>query len=188
MLLNFNIKKLVYTIKSKLSSSKILKSSINDLKDQTEDHLCSINENTNEIHANYEHALEIESKIDKLAERMDEISMLFGAAEVVKNPTIPKLSRVEKAVFLALYALSEEMQYVTYRQISESVNLSETLVMNYITILIEKGVPIIKSYGGNRTRLRVSSYFKNRQTKSDILKLNHDASKQVVLNSYLVNN
>ncbi len=187
VLSNFSLKKLTNPIKSLFNSQESLKKSVDDLKEQTEDHLQAINESTNEIHSNYEYFLEIESKLNKLAERVDEISMLIGLNQNQKTKELPKLTTVEKEVFLALYSLCEEKEYTTYREISKAVKLSETLIMNYITILIEKGVPIIKSYSNDITKLKLSSYFKTLQTKKDILKINADYSQQSALNNFIIN-
>jgi hypothetical protein len=187
MLSNFNMKKLGFSIKSLSSHNhehEETKKEIASLKEQVEDHLHAINENTNEIQSNYEYSREIEEKIEKLAERIDELSLLIGLNPNQKNPEIPKLTTVEKEIFLALYAICEESEYATYEEIATSVNLSQTLVMSYITILIEKGIPIIKSYD-DTTKIKLSSYFKNIQTKNNILKINEDISKQIILNSYL---
>ena len=172
-------------MKSLFKSQDSIKNSVDELKEQVDDHLEAINGNTNEIQSNYEYAVEIESKLNKLAERIDEISMLICLNPNQKMPEIPRLTTVEKQVFLALYALCDEQEYVTYQEIARAVNLSETLIMSYITILIEKGIPIIKSYSNDMTRLKLSSYFKDLQTKNNILKINEDISKQIVLNSFI---
>jgi biotin operon repressor len=185
LLSRINLKKLAYSTKSLLKFPFSLRKSLNDLKEQVEDHLISINENTNEIQSNYEYCFEIESKINKLQERMDEISMILTTGKTNEQTKIPNLTTVEKGIFLALYTLTEEREYISYYEIAEAVNLSETLVMNYITILIEKGIPIIKNFSDGITRLKLSSYFKTLQTKSNILKINEDISKQMGLTKFI---
>jgi hypothetical protein len=179
------MKKLVFSIKSLFSRQNQTKEHVEELKEQTDDHLRAINENTNEIQSNYEYSIEISQKISKLAERIDEISMVMGLNKDQKTPEMPKLTTVEKEIFLALYTICEEQEYASYQEIADTVNLSETLVMNYLTILIEKGVPIIKSYSDDKTKLKLSSYFKTMQTKNNILKINEDISEQIVLNNFL---
>lgn len=181
---NLSCKKLASSVRALFRSHSSLKKAQNELKEQIEDHLEAINENTNEIQANYEHSLEIEEKINKIAERIDEISMVVGLSSRKKND-IPKLTIIEKQIFLALYKLCDEQEYASYYDIARMVNVSETLVMSYITILIEKGIPIIKSYSGSQARVRLSSYFKNIQTKKNILRVNHDVTKQAVLQSFV---
>ncbi len=182
VLSNFSLKKVVSSVKSLFNSHEVVKKSVDEIKDQVDDQLNSINENTNEIQSNY---VELQPKINRLAERIDEISMLIGLNQSQKKHEIPRLTTIEKEVFLALYTLCEEKESATYDEISKTVNLSETLVMNYITILIEKGVPIIKSYSDDRTKIKLSSYFKSIQTKNNVLKINEDISKQIVLNSFI---
>ena len=185
VLSNFKAKNLVFSIKSLFSRQNQTKEHVEELKEQTDDHLRAINENTNEIQSNYEYSIEISQKISKLAERIDEISMVMGLNKDQKTPEMPKLTTVEKEIFLALYTICEEQEYASYQEIADTVNLSETLVMNYLTILIEKGVPIIKSYSDDKTKLKLSSYFKTMQTKNNILKINEDISEQIVLNNFL---
>jgi predicted transcriptional regulator len=180
-----SLKKIGESVKTLFNSQNSMKNSVEDMKEQVEDHLTSINENTNEIQSNYEYSMEVDEKINKLAERIDELSMLAGINKKQKKSEMPKLTTVEKQIFLALYTLCDEQEYVSYREIASIVNLSETLVMNYLTILIEKGVPIIKSYKDNETKIKLSSYFKNLQTKNNILKINQDITKQVILSSYI---
>lgn len=176
---------MINSIQSLFKSHNSLKKSVDDLKEQVDDHLQAINESTNEIQSNYEYLLELESKMNKLAERIEELSLIMSINPNQKSPEMPKLTTVEKEIFLALYSISEQQEYATYKEISDAVNLSETLIMNYITILIEKGIPIIKNYSDDVTKLKLSSYFKNMQTKQNILKINEDISKQIVLKNFL---
>ena len=50
---------------------------LNGIKRQFEEHLQAINENTNEIQSNYEYLSEMESKINKMAERIDQIQLFL---------------------------------------------------------------------------------------------------------------
>ncbi len=173
-------------LKGLFSAKNKIKKALDDVKEQLEDHLTSINENTNEIQANYEYVHEVESKINKLTERIDEISMFIGMHPQQRNDSeIPVLTTQEKRVFLVLYAITEEKEHTTYKEIALKLSLPETLVMNYITNLIEKRIPIIKSYSNNEIRLKISSYFKTKQTKTNILRINEDISKQIQLNNYV---
>ncbi|TKJ17788.1 hypothetical protein CEE44_04635 [Candidatus Woesearchaeota archaeon B3_Woes] len=185
VLSNFNLKKISSSVRSLFNSNKKLKKEIEILKEQVEDHLSSINQNTNEIQSNYEYSLKVDPRINKLSERIDEMSMVIGLNKHKKNPEMPKLTTIEKEIFLALYTQCEEREYTTYKNISTKVRLSETLVMNYLTILIEKGIPIIKSYSDDTTKIKLSSYFKTLQTKKNVLKINADFSKQSALAHFI---
>ena len=56
-------------LSSTIGAAERLKGVFSDVKEELEDHLTAINENTNEISANYEYLCEIDSKMDKLNER-----------------------------------------------------------------------------------------------------------------------
>lgn len=180
-----DLKSFVSSLRSLLQDQQEIKRSIQDLRESSDDHLEAINENTNELQSNYEYAQALESKLNKLAERIDELYLFVGLKQVQEHKKIPNLTTVEKEVFLALYTLCEEKQYATYQEIAKQVNLSESLVMNYVTILIEKGIPIVKSYSDDKTRLKLSAFFKDLQTKQNILKINEDISQQLALNKYI---
>ena len=60
------------------------------LKEEGTEHLAAINENTEEISANYEYLIEVEQKIDRLTARMDELQMMvrdlmLGQIEVTRT-------------------------------------------------------------------------------------------------------
>ena len=52
-----------------------LKATFNKIKEEFEDHLDSINENTNEIHSNYEYMCELDSKIEKVNENLQNLRL-----------------------------------------------------------------------------------------------------------------
>ena len=153
---------------------KMLKAEFLKIKHQIEEHLQSINENTNEISANYEYICEIDQKLDRLSARVDYIQMHLGdqGLDIKKNDfDVKRLNRREQEVFLVIYTLEEEKGGVTYEDISLKLGISEHLAGNYVTSLIEKGVPILKRYPDSRPHLKLDPEFKTLQTKENILQL-----------------
>lgn len=146
------------------------------IKEQFEDHLESINENTNEIHSNFEYLCELDRKIDKLSERIDELNHLMrqqsGEKTEKKSFKLQPLTKKEKEVFYALYILTEQKRYTTYKDISKRVCYSEDLVASYITNLIEKGVPIVKKYTNKIAYLALDHEFRQIQAKENIVGVN----------------
>lgn len=147
------------------------------IKEEFEDHLTSINENTNEIQSNSQYLAELDSKIEKLNEKLDRIQFfleknLSYKQEKTPNFNILPLTKKEQEVFLVLYTLEEAKGAVSYVDIARRVALPEELVSSYITTMIEKGVPIIKKYINNKAYLKLDRSFKNIQAKENILKLN----------------
>jgi len=146
------------------------------IKHELEEHLQAINENTNEITANYEYIGEIERKLDRLSERVDQIQMFLESklampATQRNHFEVKRLNRMEQKVFLVIYTLEEEKSGVTYYDIAERLGISEHLAGTYVTSIIEKGVPILKRYINSKPYLRLEPEFKTLQAKENILQL-----------------
>lgn len=146
------------------------------IKQDLEEHLLAINENTNEIAANYEYICEMESKLDRLSERIDQIHLFLESNLNVplarrNSFDVKRLNRREQEVFLVIYTLEEEKGSVTYSDIATKLNISEQLAANYVTSIIEKGVPIVKRYFNSKPHLRLDPKFKTLQVKENILQL-----------------
>lgn len=160
---------------TKEENNKILpQKALNAVKKELKEHLQAINENTNEIQSNYEYLSKIENKINKLTERIDQIQFFLQSknnfvVDRIENIEIKPLTRKEQYVFLVLYALEDEKGAVSYLDITKKTGLTEPLVRDYITSIIEKGVPIIKRYINNKVYLRLDKQFKRLQAKENIL-------------------
>ena len=155
-----------------------------DIKIELEEHLQAINENTNEIQSNYEYLCEIDSKIDKLAERIDKIQLFLQSnlnfiTDGITTFEVKPLTRTEKEIFMVLYALDDEKGIVGYTDIARKTGLTESLISNYIASMIEKGIPILKKYINNRPFLKLDQEFKTLQTKENILMID-PAQKELV--------
>lgn len=153
-----------------------LKEIIKQVREELDEHLCAINENTNEIQANYEYLAKLEAKIEKLSERIERIQLFLEEKlglqrSEVKEFTIEPLTNKEKEVFLTLYTLEETKGLVTYTDIARKTGLPEEFVCSYITRMIEKGVPIVKRYVRDKPYLKLDSRFKELQAKKNILKI-----------------
>ncbi|MCK5283359.1 MAG: winged helix-turn-helix domain-containing protein [Nanoarchaeota archaeon] len=150
---------------------------VDEVKEELDEHLESINQNTNEISSNYEYLCEFDYKINKLSEKIEQIHLFLEDNFNFKLPKKPKfepkpLSNNEQDVFLILYTLEEKKGSVSYPDIAKRIGLSEELVSQYITRMIEKNVPIIKRYVNNKPFLRLDPQFKRIQAKENILGLN----------------
>ena len=165
------------TLFSQLPSiNQQIRQDISQAKEQLNDHLISINDNTSEIQANYEFMCKIDSKIDKLNERLDQISMFLkekAGFEFDEKPEFNpmKLTKREKEVFLFLYTLESSENGVTYLDIARGSGLTEDLVSSYITNMIEKNIPIKKRYINGKAHLKLDAVFKSLQAKENILKI-----------------
>ncbi len=110
------------------------------MREEQEDHLTSINQNTDEIHANFEAVHQLNQKINKLNERIQELSMPSEiAGKSADNPSVEALTTREQEVFLVLYT---EENFVSQSEIGRRLQLPMTLVRQFLTSLMEKGVSI----------------------------------------------
>ena len=168
--------------KNKLNSfNSNIKNAFNSIKKEFEQHLESINENTNEIQSNYELLLKLEYKFDKLETKMAEIesffkqfnnqNMYFLDDKNNDSFVISPLTKYERKVFKVIYELEEEGIKVSYPKIAELLKISTSLVRNYILSLTEKGVPIVKNYINNKIYINLEPKFKEIQTKNNIINL-----------------
>lgn len=146
-----------------------------------EDHLDSINENTNEIHSNYEFLQQLNAKIDKLSERIDSIHLFLKELATVDeklssdnaSPTpqpVHPLSVIEKKVFMVIYTSGETS--LNYAEISGRLNIKESLCRQYMINLIEKGIPILKEYKSNQVYVKIEKSFRDLQAKENLLDMN----------------
>lgn len=156
--------------------NKRLRSEFDGIKQEFEEHLQAINENTSEIASNFEYVSEIEARLDRIAERVDQIQMFLESNSGIQverkhSFDVKRLSRKEQEVFLVIYTLEEEKGKLSYSDIASSLGMSEQLTASYITSLIGKGVPITKRYIDSKPYFRLDPDFKTLQAKENILQL-----------------
>jgi len=144
---------------------------LDQVREELDDHRVSINENTNELQSNHSYLALIERKMDKLAERLDEITLLVKGKHQTSNFTITPLNQKEKDVFFGLYSLTEGRE-TTYKEIARKLCQTDTLVGSYITNMIEKGIPVLKTYRKGIIYLQLDDEFRKIQAKQNIVGLN----------------
>ncbi|HIH38892.1 HTH domain-containing protein [Candidatus Woesearchaeota archaeon] len=160
----------------KKSRDEQVKEAFDKIKEELTEHLDSINANTNEIQSNYEFICRLDEKIDKLAERMEEIHILLSSSRPLLDYNLDPLTDQEKKIVLLLYASTKPC---TYKLLAAKLKLSEHLIRTYLTTLITKGVPIIKKYAGSEVYLSLDPDFKRLQATENILQVNEDISREI---------
>lgn len=150
--------------------NETLRKAFAHIREEFDEHLDAINENTNEIQANYEFLCKLDAKIEKLNERLDELQILLKPGHAKEKALIRPLTKHEKEVFLVLYESLEN--FVTYLEIGRSLGLTESLVSEYVKGLIAKGIPIEKRYVNNKAYIKLDTDFRNLQTREDIIGIN----------------
>ncbi len=156
---------------------KAVQEGFKTIRDELDEHRESINQNTNEIQSNYEYLCRLDSKIEKLGERIDELTMFSGQQDI-GHYNVSGLTTREKEVFLAIYSAHEP---ISYREIGRRTGLSENLVICYVANLVSKGVPVLKKYMHDEARLFLDPVFKEHQMKSNIIGINESVSHRIIM-------
>ena len=152
-----------------------LKQAFNKIKEELADHLETINENTNEMQANYEYIQRLELKIDKLNEKLEQLMMFMECEKTMEKETKTdelkqlKFTIREQELFLLLYTSGD---FQSYAELGRKLGLTSSLVSNYLTNLLEKGVPLVKRYANKQPTVRLESWFKELQAKESIIPIN----------------
>jgi len=152
-----------------MNTGEIVQDALKKVREELDDHLSSINENTDEIQCNYDLFKQLTSKIDKLTERLDFIQTMLTSVQIQekKEFDISPLTKKEKDVFQALYLLAHEKEYVTYNEIARTCCITDQLAAQYITNLIEKGVPVWKKYVNKVAHLTLDPEFVLEQAQNN---------------------
>ncbi len=164
----------VKKLKSEMKEvKKDLKKNLTSVRNEFEDHLESINENTNEIQSNYEFLCELDNKIEKLNERIDKIQFLLEGKKESNYEVMP-LTRREQEIFVVLYTSDD---FLSYSDVAKKTTLTFSLVQAYISNIIAKGIPILKKYVNNKVFLYLDPAFKALQAKEDLVEIDNSVIK-----------
>ena len=136
------------------------------IREALEEHLSSINENTTEIQALFDYLQEMEIRVEKMCQRLDNLQLCFG--QPLQKPTVEPLDQLEKKVFLVMYT---ETMPLSYEEISANARVPSGLVPECISSLIDKGVPLLRSLVNNQLFFKLSPSFKELQAKENLVNL-----------------
>ncbi len=154
-----------------------LRNSFQKIKDELEDHLQTLNENTKEIENNYEFLCELDNKIAKLTERIDDIHLMMTKIMNQASDQI-SLTEDEQKVFLILYTFGEET-LLSFSDIARKLNMPELLVRKAISSMMIKGIPIIEKQIDKDSFFEIDSKFKEEQATKNIIKIDEKITKLV---------
>ncbi len=158
-----------------LDLDKKLKSAFSKIKEEFEDHLTAINENTDEMSSVHEQLNDLDGKIEKLSERMDEIQMMLS--KVASSSSSLALNSNEQKVFLVLYTVEETP--LSYSDIARRANLTELQVKANIMALSNKGIPIMERIIDGQPYFRLDKKFKELQAKQNLIKIEESLMKEI---------
>lgn len=144
------------------------------IKESFNDHLDTINENTQEIESNAEHLHAIEQKIEKLHTRMDSMHMMFKQI-IMQSRVSVELNLDEQRVFSLLSCYKN---YVKMKDVVERTRLSKQDINDIITSLMDKGIPVVRRSMASETFLRMDPEFSALQERQQIIKISPAVHQQ----------
>lgn len=143
-----------------------MKKDIKAIKQVLEEHLSSINESSSEIQALFDYLKEVESKVDKFSERLDQMQLKDNHSS--EKISITPLTTIEKKVFLVLYT---EETPLSYKEIAVKAQLPNSLVPECISSLVQKGIALHRTYFNDKLFLKLDPQFKEVQAKENLINL-----------------
>ena len=145
-----------------------------EIREELDDHLESINENTEEIAIQNSAVCEIDNRLNKLEEKMDRIHFMFKQL-IAKSLISVELSKKEQQVFLILYTHDG---FLGMEGLSPKANLSRSAVEDALVSLMDKGIPIEREIIDKDVYFRLNQDFRLRQAKDSIVRIDPDVKRQ----------
>ncbi len=136
------------------------------IKQALEEHLQGINENTSEIQSMFDYLQELDLKIEKINQRMDNVQLGLGMP--LPKPIISPLDHTEKKMFLTLYT---EESALSFEEIANKSKLPLSVIPDCVSSLVSKGIPLTRNFCNNQLFIKIDPSFKEIQAKEGIINL-----------------
>jgi len=150
-----------------LGAEKELRSFLLNIRDEMDDHLTSINQNTEEVSKFYNHIDEVEAKIDKLNTRLDTMHMMFR--QVMNQAAVSvDLNLNEQRLFVMLEACPK---YLAISDLAERTGVSFENAEESIMSMTDKGLPLIKGIYESKSCVKLDPEFKQMNRRQRLIKI-----------------
>ncbi|MBW2990712.1 hypothetical protein KY348_03340 [Candidatus Woesearchaeota archaeon] len=137
--------------------------------------MVSVNQNTAEIQANAGLLTELEAKVNKLSERLDELELVLNPGKAKKLDV--RLTPREQEVFMTLYL----GKVLPVEHIAKRLGFTVDMVNLYLFNLLSKGVPVQKELVNNVVVFSLDSEFKDLQARRNVLEIDPRISRQLAM-------
>ncbi len=108
-----------------------------------------------------------------LKEISSDLNNRLSSIKIELKNKFKALTRQEFTIFSSLYSLEEQSKEITYKDLALQTGLTESSIRDYISKLINKGIPIIKERINNKIiLLRISPELRNIATLEILSKIN----------------
>ncbi len=151
-----------------------LRLSFGEVRLEMDDHLAAINENSSEVATLQRFMQDIDAKLEKLTDRVDELSSLIQPEKT--NFCSLQLNRKEQEVFFILYSYECPL---TPDQVGKKLGLSRQLAAQYLYNLQLKGVPMIARNWKGELFYSLDLKFKDLQARKNVLRISPNVKEQL---------
>ncbi|MFH1589940.1 MAG: hypothetical protein ABIB43_05220 [archaeon] len=166
--------KIVSVLKDLGDLKNNLRGAFESIKDEMDVHLDSINQNTNEIQGNYTHITDIEAKVDKLSDKIDEIQMQLNPNSILQNFDDISLSKREQEVFMSIYTEEDRISIVG---LAKKLGLTLEMCELVLSRIKAKGIPLVKQLVNEEILVSLDYDFKDLQARKNILRIDTTVSQ-----------
>ncbi|MBS3124519.1 hypothetical protein J4437_07885 [Candidatus Woesearchaeota archaeon] len=143
-----------------------MKDNLVKIKNLLDEHLTAINENTGEIQVMFDYLQEVEKKVERITQRLDNLQLTMG--QPLEKTSIAPLNQEEKKIFLVLYT---EENPLSIEEIAEKSYQSAALVQENISNLSNKCIPLQRTLCQGQFFFSLNKEFKERQAKENLVSL-----------------
>jgi len=153
--------------KQLLSLDNKLRDTFSKIKEEFDEHLLSINENTGELRDFQEYLCELDGKMDKLNTRIDHIHLALKQMASEKKDIA--LTVAEQKMFLLLYTF--ENGFLSLEDIMARARLSVEDARAIISSLLDKGVSLVREVAEGKVYFKLNPSFRERQITEQIVSI-----------------
>ena len=166
-----------------------IKKSFSKIKIEFDDQRDAINENTNEIQSNFEYISELDKKVEKISERIDDLHLyVTNIARALNLDSLDieekkfenmniRLTRHEKDVFSLIYFMCEQDVRPTLKSLSTRLGYTPEMTKNYLLELMDKGIPLSITKTDDDLIIDLDFHFRRVQAKKNIVGLDSNSTE-----------
>ena len=143
-----------------------IRGEFHNVRQALEEHLSAINENTSEIQSLFDYLQEMDIKMEKLTQRLDQMQLNQGMP--LPKVEVQSLNHTEKKVFLVLYT---EESPLAFDEIAHKAEVPNSIIPECISSLAKKGIPLSRTFCNEQLFVKISKEFKEMQAKENVVNL-----------------
>ncbi len=151
-----------------------LKREVSGIREEIDEHLQAINDNTSEQEIHNTYICEIDNRLTKIEEKVDQLHFLLRQL-VSRAKLSVELSKDEQRIFLILYTHGKFMKT---NEISARTWLDLDIVEESLASMLDKGIPVEREILDGNVYFRLNKEFRLRQAKESIIKIDTDVTSQ----------